>query len=236
MDAFYLNESALSDKGERGLFNCGSSAVVNYSVWIQNWSVLFQRWVRNICQHLKEFEDVAGALCCVPSLFPHCHGECSNPSHLFRWDNGYSSSFKTILYIVIAKAILSWAFQFQSQCPSFICISKTSGKHISATVRLIMASFKVFLMIQFEAVISRGRKLHLLGVFYFNFFFNIRSVAEYSISPFLIFQTCKIAAGRIGTYHSPKQEHCLWNKMMWLQFLWPPSFLRKFQAFGHCIN
>lgn len=135
------------------------------------WTDLCQRWVGSICWYLKEFEDVAAALCSVPFLFPHCHGECSNPSPLFRWNNGYSNSFITILYIVIAKAILSWAFQFQSQCPSFICITKTSAKHISATVRLIMVSAKVFLMIQFQAVISRGRKLHLLGIFYFNSFF-----------------------------------------------------------------
>lgn len=146
-------------------------------VCIQNWTSLCQRWVGSICWQLKEFEDVAAALCCVPFLFPHCHGERSNPSHLFRSNSGYSNSFIAILYIVIAKAILSWAFQFQSQCPSFICITKTSGKHISATVRLIMVSAKVFLMIQFEAVISRGRKLHLLGVFYFNSFY-MKSVAE----------------------------------------------------------
>lgn len=144
--------------------------LITMYVWIQNCRVLCQRWVRSICCYLKEFEDVAAALCCS-FLFPPCHGECSNPSHLFRWNNGYSSSFITILYIVIAKAILSWAFQFQSQCPSFICITKTSGEHISATVRLIMVSLVVFLMIQFEAVISRGRKLHLLGIFYFNSFY-----------------------------------------------------------------
>lgn len=156
----------------------GDYLTVKVLVWLittcvctPDWTDLCQRWVGSICWYLKEFEDVAAALCSVPFLFPHCHGECSNPSPLFRWNNGYSNSFITILYIVIAKAILSWAFQFQSRCPSFICITKTSAKHISATVRLIMVSAKVFLMIQFQAVISRGRTLHLLGIFYFNYFF-----------------------------------------------------------------
>lgn len=151
--------------------------LITVDVCIQNWTDLCQRWVGSISWYLEELEDVAAALCCVLFLFPCCHGECSNPSPLFRWNNGYSNSFITILYIVIAKAILSWAFQSQSQCPSFICITKISGKHISATVRLIMVSVKVFLMIQFEAVISRGRKLHLLGVFYFHFFY-MKSVAK----------------------------------------------------------
>lgn len=44
----------------------------------------------------------------------------------------------------ITKAILSSAFQFQSQYPSFICITETNSKQISARVRLIMTSVKVF--------------------------------------------------------------------------------------------
>lgn len=140
--------------------------VLTLCVYIQSWRPLCHRWVGSIFWYLKELEDVLFVLHCITFLFPHCHGECHNPSKLFRSNNGYSNSSVTILYIVITKAILSSAFQFQSQHPSFICITKTNGKHISARVRLIMVSVKVFLMIQFEAVISRGRKFHLLGVFY----------------------------------------------------------------------
>lgn len=149
--------------------------VLTLYVCIQNWRLLCHRWVGGIFWSLKGPEDVLVVLCCMPFLFPCCHGECSNPSKLLRSNSGYSNGFVTILYIVITKAILSSAFQFQSQCPSFICITKTNGKHISARVRLIMVSVKGFLMIQFEAVISRGRKFHLLGVFYFSFFYDKRT-------------------------------------------------------------
>lgn len=98
--------------------------------------------------------------------------ECSDPSKLFRSSNSYFNHFLTIFCIVISKAILSLAFRFQSQHPSFICITKTNGKHISVGVRLIMVPVKVFLMIQFGVVIYTGRNFHLLGVFYFSSFYE----------------------------------------------------------------
>lgn len=71
-----------------------------------------------------------------------------------------------------------------------------------------MVSAKVFLMIQFEAVISRGRKLHLLGIFYFNSFY-MESVAENEKKIcFLNFLDLQIAACAIGMCHSPKQKLC----------------------------
>lgn len=173
MHCFHLNESALSDKREVGLFKCKSSGMSIDTVRLYTkLKTSCHRWVGSVFWYFKELEDVSVVLHCIPLLFPHCHGECSDPSKLFRSNNGYSNNFVTILYIVITKAVLSSAFQFQSQCPSFICMTKTNGKHISARVRLIMVFVKVFLMIQFEAVISRGRKYHLLGIFYFSPFYE----------------------------------------------------------------
>lgn len=64
-----------------------------------------------------------------------------------------------------------------------------------------MVSVKVFLMIQFEAMISRGRKFHLLGVFYFSSFYENVPENKKIISAFSTSQVCKITAYRIGMCH-----------------------------------
>lgn len=137
--------------------------------------------------------------------------ECSDPSKLVRSSNSFSSHFLTIFYIALSKAILSRTFQFQSQRPSFICITKTNGKHISARVRLIMVPVKVFLMIQFEVVISTGRKFHLLGVLYFSSFYekwNRENKKQFLLSDFSGWQNCCIWNRNVSLFSTQKEKHC----------------------------